>query len=57
VPIASIITSGWLMAAFPTTTWLRFVIWLVVGLVLYFCYGYWRSRLHNRERRMPRASV
>ncbi|HEY3860755.1 MAG TPA: amino acid permease [Verrucomicrobiae bacterium] len=45
VPIASIITSGWLMSAFPAVTWLRFVIWLAAGLVVYFCYGYRRSHL------------
>jgi APA family basic amino acid/polyamine antiporter len=47
VPIGSILTCGWLMAALPVVTWLRFVIWLVVGLVFYFCYGYWRSRLRE----------
>ena len=45
VPLASILTCGWLMAALPRVTWLRFGIWLVVGLALYFCYGYWRSKL------------
>jgi len=44
VPLGSILTCGWLMAALPRVTWLRFGIWLVAGLALYFCYGYWRSK-------------
>jgi APA family basic amino acid/polyamine antiporter len=54
VPIGSILTCGWLMAALPLVTWLRFVIWLVVGLALYFCYGYRRSRLKEGEGQMPK---
>src|SRR5208282_1364760 len=27
----------------PAVTWGRFVGWLVLGLILYFCYGYWHS--------------
>ena len=32
-----------LMLFLPTTTWYRLVGWLVVGLVFYFCFGYWHS--------------
>ena len=45
VPLLAILTCGYLMAAQPRVTWIRFVVWLVVGLVLYFCYGYRRSRV------------
>jgi APA family basic amino acid/polyamine antiporter len=31
-------------------TWKRFVIWLVLGLVLYFLYGARHSRLRNPMR-------
>ena len=48
VPLASILTCAWLMSALPKVTWLRFGIWLVVGLALYFCYGFWRSRLKEK---------
>jgi APA family basic amino acid/polyamine antiporter len=50
VPIASILTCGWVMAVLPRVTWLRFAIWLVMGLALYFCYGFWRSRLRERAK-------
>jgi APA family basic amino acid/polyamine antiporter len=34
-----------LMAGLPALTWIRFVLWLAVGLALYFAYGMRRSRL------------
>jgi APA family basic amino acid/polyamine antiporter len=47
VPILAILTCGYLMYEQPTITWERFVVWLVVGLVLYFLYGSRRSRLNR----------
>jgi amino acid transporter len=34
-----------MMLFLPIETWGRLVIWLVIGLVIYFTYGYWRSSL------------
>jgi len=34
-----------LMAFLPALTWLRFVIWLVIGLIVYFCYSMTHSKL------------
>ena len=45
VPIAGIVVCVYLMRGLPTPTWIRFGIWLVLGLVIYFAYGYRRSRL------------
>jgi APA family basic amino acid/polyamine antiporter len=45
VPLLAILTCGYLMAVQPRVTWKRFVYWMIVGLVLYFCYGFRRSRL------------
>ena len=37
-----------IMYGLPGTAWRRFAVWLVVGLALYFAYGFKHSRLHAR---------
>ncbi len=32
-----------LMLSLPSENWMRLVIWMIVGLGLYFCYGFWHS--------------
>jgi APA family basic amino acid/polyamine antiporter len=39
-----------MMLFLPPDTWLRLVVWLVIGLIIYGTYGYWRSVLGNRLR-------
>jgi basic amino acid/polyamine antiporter, APA family len=38
IPILSALASLWLMLNLQTATWIRFGVWLVVGLVVYFGY-------------------
>ena len=45
VPIASAVVSLALMASLPGATWARLVIWMAIGIALYFAYGIRRSRL------------
>jgi APA family basic amino acid/polyamine antiporter len=54
VPLLAILTCGYLMAAQPRVTWVRFGVWLVVGLVLYFFYGSRRSRVGIGLAQTPR---
>jgi APA family basic amino acid/polyamine antiporter len=37
----------------PPSSWLRFVLWLVVGLLIYFFYGFRNSRLHRATAATP----
>ena len=47
-PLISVVACFYLMYKLPGITWIRFGIWLTVGLVLYFMYGSSHSRLRNR---------
>jgi APA family basic amino acid/polyamine antiporter len=44
-PILGILISLAMMLGLPGETWLRLVIWLAVGLVIYFSYGKSHSRV------------
>ena len=46
-PIISILACFYLMWQLPLITWIRFGIWLAVGLVFYFLYGYKHSVLRT----------
>jgi APA family basic amino acid/polyamine antiporter len=48
-PMLGIVTCVWLMMASPVTTWIRFFVWLAVGLVIYFFYGMNNSVLNHPE--------
>lgn len=45
VPIMGIVVSGLLMLSLPFETWLRLIIWLAIGLAIYFIYGRHHSQL------------
>ncbi|GAB6140619.1 amino acid permease [Methylosoma difficile] len=44
-PILGMLSCGALMAFLPSMTWLRFVIWLVIGLIVYAVYSFHHSKL------------
>jgi APA family basic amino acid/polyamine antiporter len=45
VPVLAVLTSMYLMLNLPAATWVRFFIWMAIGLVIYFAHGARRSRL------------
>ncbi len=44
IPVISLLTNFYLMAQLGITNWMRFFIWLVIGLVIYFSF----SRKHSK---------
>ena len=49
VPILSVLACLYLMLNLPVETWLRFVVWMLIGVVIYIGYGYRHSRLSERS--------
>jgi APA family basic amino acid/polyamine antiporter len=47
-PLSALVSLG-LMAGLPGETWIRLVIWMIIGLVIYFAYGYSHSNLRATE--------
>ncbi|HEY3458796.1 MAG TPA: amino acid permease C-terminal domain-containing protein, partial [Bryobacteraceae bacterium] len=48
-PLLAIVCCFGLMLGLPLETWIRFFLWLLIGLAIYFGYGRERSRLNNRS--------
>jgi APA family basic amino acid/polyamine antiporter len=48
IPILGVISCLYLMLGLPWITWLRFGLWLIVGMFIYFMYGYKKSLLRRR---------
>ncbi len=46
VPLLGIISCSFLVAFLPKDTWIRFSIWIVIGIFFYFIYSYKHSKLN-----------
>lgn len=49
IPVLGLASCGYLMTELGWLNWARFVLWLAIGLVIYFSYSRHRSYLHQRE--------
>ena len=49
IPVLGIMFCTYLMTELGISNWIRFGIWLLIGLVVYFLYSYKHSKLHVRE--------
>jgi basic amino acid/polyamine antiporter, APA family len=47
IPVATVLVSAFLMNNLPLDTWLRLIVWMSLGLVIYFAYSYTHSNLAN----------
>jgi APA family basic amino acid/polyamine antiporter len=47
IPILGIIACFYLILGLPEITYLRFAGWLIIGMIIYFFYGYKRSKIRN----------
>ncbi|HEX8127717.1 MAG TPA: amino acid permease [Pyrinomonadaceae bacterium] len=47
IPVLGLMSCAYLMTELGITNWTRFGLWLIVGLVLYFLYGFGHSKLSH----------
>ncbi len=48
VPLLGVFSCVWLMLSLPQITWIRFIVWMMAGLTIYFYYGIKHSRLAQK---------
>ncbi|NTU74107.1 amino acid permease, partial [Candidatus Roizmanbacteria bacterium] len=48
-PILGMLSCGALMAFLPHSTWLRFIVWITIGLIIYFTYSIRHSKLAQKD--------
>lgn len=51
IPMLGIVTCSYLMISLPWITWVRFFVWLGIGMAIYLCYGRRHSKLVNQDRK------
>jgi basic amino acid/polyamine antiporter, APA family len=47
IPVLGLLTNLYLMSELGVTNWMRFAVWLAIGLIIYFSYGSRKSRLNH----------
>jgi APA family basic amino acid/polyamine antiporter len=57
VPILGILICGYMMYGLPKDTWTRLVVWMAIGLVIYFLYGKKHSRIREQQDPMTAAAA
>jgi APA family basic amino acid/polyamine antiporter len=48
IPVMGILSCFYLMSGLPKDTWIRLLVWMGIGLVIYFTYGIRKSKLRRR---------
>ena len=48
-PVLGILSCAYLMLSLPVLTWVRFLVWLDIGMVIYWFYGRTHSPLVNKQ--------
>ena len=57
IPIATVLSAAYLMNSLPLDTWIRLIVWMSIGLVVYFAYSYTHSKLGQEPERGAGAEV
>jgi APA family basic amino acid/polyamine antiporter len=56
-PVLGIVSCLWLMLSLPVLTWVRFLVWLDIGILIYWFYGRIHSPLANRAEQAAQSGA
>ncbi len=56
-PVLGILSCSYLMLSLPVITWVRFLVWLNIGLIIYWFYGRTHSPLHDAREGSARTPL
>ncbi len=45
IPVMGVLSCAYLLIEIPATSWVYFFVWMILGLLIYFLYGYRKSQL------------
>lgn len=57
IPVLGILSCSYLMLSLPILTWVRFLVWLDIGMVIYWFYGRTHSPLVNAAEASARTAM
>ncbi len=57
IPVLGVVSCAYLMIALTVMTWVRFLVWLDIGMVIYWFYGRTHSQLANKAEAAARSGV
>lgn len=49
IPILGFLSCSYLLSTLGVLNWLRFIVWMLVGLIIYLVYGYKKSKLNSNK--------
>ena len=57
IPVLGVLSCTYLMIALTVMTWVRFLVWLDLGMIIYWFYGRTHSQLANHAEAAARSSI
>ena len=55
IPLLGLVSCCYLLTGMAVSNWQWFGIWLLIGLVFYFMYGYRKSKLNSIEKKTKKS--